>query len=94
LILTSVVETGVRYSETQRFETSHQAARSESACLVAVHKHSPPASELLIEEQQVEIEKLRSALEAMPMEQAETMTMGQAENEMASGRIGGNDCHE
>jgi hypothetical protein len=65
-------------------ETSKKAARSESARLVADSNRNPVTRDLIIEEQQAEIEKLRSALEAMTMkqaEQAETMTMEQAETE-------------
>jgi HAMP domain-containing protein len=57
---------------------------SESARLVAVPNRSPLASELLIEEQQAEIVKLRSAMQAMKIQQNETMetvAVGQAEIE-------------
>jgi HAMP domain-containing protein len=54
---------------------------SESARLVAVPNHSPLASELLIEEQQAEIEKLRSAMQVMTIEQTKRMTVRQAEIE-------------
>jgi hypothetical protein len=50
---------------------------SESARLVP--KQSPLAGELLTEEQQADIEKLRSNLQVMTIEQAEKMTRGQAE---------------
>lgn len=65
-------------------ETSQQAAWSESGRLVSVSIHSPVVMELFVEEQEADIERLRSDLEALTMKrakQAKAMTMEQAEIE-------------